>query len=154
MRGRCHAEHVQRWGPGAIESRFRVLQPDSPRQWGKMNAAQMLAHCAVALETPLGDRHEKQALLGRLIAPFVRSSIFGDAPLRRTRPPTRLASSSTSAISSRSSAPPRQVSADSATVDPRLRTSESIASSAGLAGQEWGRFVYKHLDHHLRQFGG
>ena len=23
-----------------------------------------------------------------------------------------------------------------------------------LNGQEWGRLVYKHLDHHLRQFGG
>ena len=69
-----------------LESRFRVLRPDSPRQWGKMNAAQMLAHCAMAFEAPLGDRHEAQALLGRLIAPFVRSSTFGAAPLRRNTP--------------------------------------------------------------------
>ena len=33
---------------------------------GKMNAAQMLAHCAVAMEMACGDRQKKQALLGKL----------------------------------------------------------------------------------------
>ncbi len=138
----------------AIEKRFKVLPPDSSRQWGKMNPAQMLAHCAVALEAPLGDRHEKQLLLGRLMAPFVRSWVFGGAPLRRNTP----------------------TDADCIIVDERdfldeqrrllekigqfcdrgpAAADQRVHSFFGrLSGQEWGRLVYKHLDHHLRQFGG
>ncbi len=138
----------------AIERRFNGLHPGSPRQWGTMSAAQMLAHCAVALETPLGERQEKQSLMGRLIAPFVRASVFGAAPLRRNTP----------------------TDADCVIVDERefveeqRRLLEKVArfceqgpSAAdrrvhsffgSLSGQEWGRFVYKHLDHHLRQFSG
>jgi hypothetical protein len=44
----------------AIEKRLTGLQPAAQRQWGKMNAAQMLAHCTVTLETPLGERHQKR----------------------------------------------------------------------------------------------
>ena len=32
-----------------ILSRIDKLQPASPRQWGKMDSAQMLAHCSAAM---------------------------------------------------------------------------------------------------------
>ena len=96
----------------------------------------------------------RRSLLGRVIAPFVRSSVFGEAPLRRNTP----------------------ADADCVIVDERdflaeqRRLLEKLARFCDrgpaaadrrvhsffgrLSGQEWGRFVYKHLDHHLRQFGG
>jgi hypothetical protein len=40
----------------ALQQRVDRLQPTSTRQWGTMNAAQMLAHCASALEMACGDR--------------------------------------------------------------------------------------------------
>ena len=35
-----------------ILSRIEKLTPNSQRQWGKMNVAQMLAHCNIYMETP------------------------------------------------------------------------------------------------------
>jgi hypothetical protein len=138
----------------AIARRFKALQPGCTRQWGRMSAAQMLAHCAVTLEAPLGERREKQTLLGRLISPFVRSSFLGKKPLPRNIP-TDLEFVI---------ADDRDFLQEQRRLDEVLTrfchrgpagANGQVHSFFGrLAGQEWGRFVYKHLDHHLRQFGG
>ena len=136
-----------------IERRLAALQPSCARQWGKMDPAQMLAHCALALEAPLGERRKKQALLGRLVTPFIRSSILGEKPLGHNSPtdPDFVV-------------PDRR---DFSQEQRRLaelvsRLCERGPSAADgkvhsffgrMSGQEWGRLVYKHLDHHLRQFG-
>ena len=39
-----------------IVSRINALTPETQRQWGKMNAAQMLAHCKEAFKVPLSDK--------------------------------------------------------------------------------------------------
>ena len=132
----------------ALLRRLNGLQPGSARLWGKMDAAQMLAHCAVAFEVACGDRPKKQALLGRLVTPFIRSSILGAKPFGRNSPTD-----------------PDFVIADERDFNvERRRLSRIIerfcergpdaAAAQGhsffgrLNGDEWG-----HLDHHLRQFG-
>ena len=132
--------------------RLAKLQPSSPRQWGKMNVAQMLAHCSVALEVACGDRVKRQAFLGRVLAPFVRSSVLGEKPFSRnapTDPDFKIADDR-----------------DFANEQKRLTALAERFCSRGpsaadglvhsffgrLSAQEWGRLMYKHLDHHLRQF--
>jgi len=138
----------------AIEERLAALQPGAPRQWGKMSAAQMLAHCAVALETPLGERRETQSLLGRLLTPFVRSSVFGDAPLRRNTPTDAACVVSDERVFLEE----RRRLLDKITrfcdQGPSAAHQRAHSFFGSLTGHEWGRLVYKHLDHHLRQFGG
>ena len=51
-----------------------------------MNAAQMVTHCARALETGTGDRPMKQKFLGKILMPFFRSSILGEKPFSRNSP--------------------------------------------------------------------
>jgi hypothetical protein len=137
----------------AVLSRIAALQPGSERQWGKMNPAQMLCHCAIALEAATGDRPTKQKLIGKILAPFVRSSSLGEKPFGKNGPtdPTFVVSDE------------RDFDAE------RTRLVGLIDRFAGrgaaeaarmthaffgkLSGQEWGELMYKHLDHHLRQFG-
>ena len=52
-----------------ILSRIEALRPDAVRQWGKMTAGQMLAHCSIAVEAAHGERPMKQAFLGKLLTP-------------------------------------------------------------------------------------
>lgn len=137
-----------------IERRLAALQPSSTGQWGKMGVAQMLAHCAVALEAPVGDRRKKQSLLGRIVTPFIRSAVLGEKPLGHDSPtdPDFVI------------ADERQFSSEHGRLVALLaRFCDGGPSAADgrvhsffgrLSGQEWGRLVYKHLDHHLRQFGG
>ena len=56
----------------SVLGRLARLEPSAERQWGKMAAAQMMAHCSNALEVATGDRPRKQALIGKIFAPFVR----------------------------------------------------------------------------------
>lgn len=136
----------------ALTARLQSLQPGATRQWGKMNAAQMLCHCAHALEVATGDRVLKQALIGKLLSPFVRKSILGDKPFSKSSPtdPTFVVSDER----------------DFAAEKTRLlglmeRFAQRGVEAAGtamhsffgkLSGDEWGRLMYKHVDHHLRQF--
>src|SRR5947199_2715339 len=70
----------------SLLQRLGAPQRDTPRQWGKMNAAQMVTHCARALETGTGDRPMKQAFIGKILMPFFRSSILGEKPFSRNSP--------------------------------------------------------------------
>ena len=136
----------------ALLRRLSGLQPFSPRQWGKMNAAQMLAHCAAALEIACGDRVKKQALIGRVLAPFVRPAVLGEKPLGRnapTDPEFRIAGDRDFAAEQKRLA---------ALVERFCSRGPSAADGlvhgffGRLSAEEWGRLMYKHLDHHLRQF--
>ena len=137
----------------AIVRRLTALQPGSPRQWGKMSP-QMLAHCAAALEVACGDRPKKQALLGRLVTPFIRSSVFGEKPFDKnspTDPDFVIADERDFALERRRLG---------ALIDrfcergPAAAAVQIHSFFGRLSGDEWGLLMHKHLDHHLRQFGG
>jgi malonate transporter len=67
-----------------IPGRMAQLRPDSERQWGKMNMAQMLAHCSAAIGMAEGKVSPPRILLGRLLGPLAKKSlIVNDEPMRR-----------------------------------------------------------------------
>jgi hypothetical protein len=137
-----------------VKARVQRLRPDSERQWGTMNAAQAVAHCVGGLEQALGDRRPPRMLVGRVFGWAVKPLALGnDAPMRRNSPTV-----------------PELVVADARELDVERRRLLALidrAAAAGAAGctthphsffgrltpQEWGVLMYKHLDHHLRQFG-
>lgn len=135
------------------KSRVNALRPDSPRQWGKMTAPQMVAHCSIALEAALGDRHVPRLFLGRVIGGVVKKMVLSnDDPIQKNAPTA-----------------PSYVVADERDLD-RERTKllglidRFATGGAGactrdphaffgpLTPDEWAVLMYKHLDHHLRQF--
>lgn len=137
-----------------ITARLDALRPDASRQWGQMNAAQMFAHCANALEVATGQKQVPRRWLGRLLGPFFKSTYLNDQPLSRNSPTD-----------------PHFVVADEREFDAeKTRLAGLIARfyAGGEAGcttrphsffgkftpQEWSRAQYKHLDHHFRQFSG
>jgi hypothetical protein len=138
----------------SLLQRIAALDPGSARQWGKMNPAQMLCHCSRALETATGERPMKQALIGKILMPFFRSSILGEKPFKKNSPtdPTFVVTEE------------RDFAAERARLNGLIdRFVANGAPYAGtqmhaffgkMTGQEWGELMYKHIDHHLRQFGG
>jgi hypothetical protein len=138
----------------AILARIAALRPDAQRGWGKMDPAQMICHCAIAMETGTGDRPRKQGLLGRILMPFFRSSILGEKPFSRNSPtdPTFVVSD------------PRDFEAERTRlvglIDRMVERGEDAAGTqihpffGKMTGREWGELMHKHIDHHLQQFGG
>lgn len=137
----------------SIQARLAGLSPSAVRQWGKMDAAQMMAHCSVALETATGDAPRKQAMIGRLLSRFVRSSLLGEKPFSRNSPtdPTFIVTDM------------RNFEAEKrrlgilvdrfAEAGPEKAAAQTHSFLGRLEGHEWAVMMYKHLDHHLRQFG-
>src|SRR4051812_43938511 len=70
-----------------LKQRVAGLRSGSERQWGKMSADQMLAHCASGLEMALDELRPPRALIGRLIGSAIKPKVFGnDEPFRRNSP--------------------------------------------------------------------
>ena len=69
-----------------VKRRMSQLKPESEHEWGKMNAAQMLAHCSVGMEVSLGDLVLRQIFLGRIFGKRVKAGLLGGKPMRRNVP--------------------------------------------------------------------
>jgi hypothetical protein len=140
-------------GRQSILTRLEQLRPGAARHWGKMSAAQMLAHCSIALEMATGESPRRQKLIGKLLGPFVKSSLLGEKPFGRNSPtdPAFIVTDEKDFDAERQRLT-RLVNTfcDSG---PENASTQIHSFLGRLRGDQWGVMMYKHLDHHLRQFG-
>lgn len=137
-----------------IKSRIARLEASSQRQWGKMDAAQAMAHCATTMEWAVGDSFAPRMFVGRILGPLVKGKVLrDDAPLARNTPTAK----SLLVANERDLEKERQrlsVLIDRFTEGgPQGCTKHAHTFFGPLTPEEWARLMYKHLDHHLRQFG-
>ena len=137
-----------------LKTRLATLRADSPRQWGSMTPSQAVAHCARAMELPSGDRRPPRLMIGRLLGWVIKPLALGDdAPMRRNSPTV-----------------PGMIVDDPADLDaerarlaslidrfvaggPQACTTHPHSFFGKMTPDEWAVLMYKHVDHHLRQFG-
>jgi len=137
-----------------VKERMARLRPDSERLWGKMNAAQAVAHCSAGLEWALGDRIPPRLLLGRIIGRMVKPMAVGnDAPMRRNSPTVK----DLVVLDERDLGKERKrlggLIDRFTAAGPKGCTTHPHSFFGPLTPEEWATLMYKHLDHHLRQFG-
>ena len=136
-----------------VVSRIDKLQPNSERQWGKMDAAQMMAHCSITLDIASGRTNLPRIFIGRIIAPFVKSSYTNDKPFAKNGPTGKEL-----VVADR-----RDFAREREQLKVKVRqfheggearcTRHPHPFFGALTPTAWSRGMYKHLDHHLRQFG-
>ena len=136
-----------------IKDRLARLTPQTRRLWGKMSAAQMLAHCSAAMEVSLGDKVVRQVLLGKLFGRIAKGSLLSGKPMGKSLPTAK-----------------EYVIANDRDLDlerQRLTALIDRFQAGGPEGctkfphsffgkmppEEWSALNYIHLDHHLQQFG-
>ena len=134
-----------------LRGRLQALQPGSPALWGRMNAPQMLAHCVEGMGMPTGDvrcRWSFPSLFGWMF----KKIAYSDTPFRHNVPtaPELMV------------ADPREFQKEKARL---LEAFGRLAAGPGairnhrhpffgnLTDAQWGVLLFKHLDHHFRQFG-
>jgi hypothetical protein len=137
-----------------VKERILRLSPDSERLWGKMSAAQAVAHCSAGLELVLGDRLPPQMLLGRIIGRVLKPKVLGnDEPMRRNSPTVK----GLVVQDERDLGKERErlcgLIDRFAAGGPAGCTKHPHSFFGRLTPEEWAILMYKHLDHHLRQFG-
>jgi hypothetical protein len=142
---------LQRDGHDDIAQRLTGLAPDARARWGKMSAPQMVCHLAESMKMALGDLPVARKNLPIRYPPLKQFIIYL-APFPKGAPtaPELLARA------------PGEWSADVT----ELRTLVGRFSARGedaawpehpafgrLSGRAWGVLAYRHIDHHLKQFG-
>ena len=142
------------WDPAAREGlcvRIRTLTADRPARWGRMDAPQMVSHLIESARMALGelrfDVHPTPVQyfpLRHLVLyafPFPRSA--PTAPKLIARAPERWSDDLARLDTLLAQLAARDPSAPQATHPLFGRMSH----------RDWGHLVWKHTDHHLRQFG-
>lgn len=138
----------------ALHQRIDKLTPETQPLWGKMSVDQMLAHCCTPYEHALGERNDgPSAIMKILLRLFFKKSMINEVPYKQNLPTA-----------------PSFVIADHRNFElekTRLKGYISKIESLGkdyfegkeqislgkLSADEWNNLLYKHIDHHLRQFG-
>ena len=136
-----------------ISRRLNTLTPASQRQWGKMDAAQMLAHCKAAFTVPLSDKKIPRSFLGLLVGWMVKAKLYNDSPWKKNLPTA-----------------PNFIIKGERDFEKEKQELFGLISQfynggpanvgkfphpmfGAYTSEQWGQSMYKHLDHHLRQFG-
>ncbi|HSB63603.1 MAG TPA: DUF1569 domain-containing protein [Thermoanaerobaculia bacterium] len=136
-----------------ILDRLDKLQAGAARQWGKMDAAQMCAHCVAALEVGAGDVAKEHSFIGKVLGRFVKGSVLGEKPFSKNSPtdPSFVVTDARDFAKEKArlvAIVKRFGEAGPSAADGRMHS-----FFGRLTGDEWGVLMHKHLDHHLRQFG-
>jgi Protein of unknown function (DUF1569) len=140
-----------------VKQRIMHLRPDSERQWGKTPIALVLAHCTSGLQMAMGEINPKRAPFpANVIGPLIKPLVFGnDKPMRRNSPSTP----------ELFTADPTQCEFEHEreqlikAIDRFVSTGEACCSRhphpffGPLKPDQWAILMYKHIDHHLLQFG-
>lgn len=134
-------------------NRIDKLSPDTKALWGKMNVTQMLAHCAAGMDMASGRLNIDRVLMGKLIGGFLKSLYTNDKPFSKNSPTAK-----------------ELVKVDACDFEMEKTNFKKLLQAFSEGGKEkcttyphpffgklkaedWGIGIYKHTDHHLRQFG-
>ena len=133
-----------------IIDRINKLTPATQRQWGKMDVAQMLAHCQMPLGVATGKHRLKGSFFLKLIGPLFKSLLYNDKPFKKN-----LGTDKSFKMTS-----PKDFEKEKAglieminTFSADTMTEEPHPIFGKMTKEEWSKGTWKHLDHHLQQFG-
>ncbi|GAA5224868.1 DUF1569 domain-containing protein [Membranihabitans marinus] len=137
-----------------VIERINQLTNDSQPIWGKMNVGQMLAHCNVMYEMVYDNIHPKAKGFKKLLLKlFVKPMVVGPAPYKRNlrTAPAFLITDERDFETEKN----RLIKylEDTQALGGRYFHMKESNSFGFLTENEWNVMFYKHIDHHLQQFG-
>ena len=137
-----------------VINRIQQLKPDTQPQWGKMNVAQMLAHCNVTYEMVFENKHpEPNFMVQLLLKMFVKKSVVSPTPYKqnsKTAPAFIITDLKNFELERQRLV---QYLKKVAQLGRGYFENKKSLSFGKLTANEWNNMFYKHLDHHLNQFG-
>lgn len=133
-----------------IISRIQKLTPATQRLWGKMDVAQMLAHCQMPLGVATGRHKLKRNFFLSLIGPLFKKQLFNQKPFPQNLPTDK---SFKMAVEKDFETEKIALIAMINDFNADTMSGEPHPFFGKLTKEEWSKGTWKHLDHHLKQFG-
>jgi Protein of unknown function (DUF1569) len=132
-----------------LVSRIESLSENSTALWGKMTVSQMLKHCAQWDEMALGKKIYKQSFIGKLFGRMALKDMMKDGPVKKNLP----------------TVPSFKIKGSPDFAEEKKKWIKLLDEYAyfpddgfihpffgAMTKENTGRLVYKHADHHLKQF--
>src|SRR4030095_816795 len=134
-----------------IIDRINKLTALTQRQWGKMDVSQMLAHVQMPIRIAFGTHKPKGSFLLRLIGPLFKSKLWDEKPYKQSLPtdPTFLMTGSEKEFEKEKSSLLDLIN----NFNNEKIVGEQHPVFGKLTKKNWSKATWKHLDHHLKQFG-
>lgn len=136
-----------------ILTRLNTLNPSSTAQWGKMNVSQMMAHCSAALEVATGQKFPPRLLLGKILSPFFKQNFFNHQPFAKNSPTDKSFIITDNRDFNHEKNKLTALIQQFADGGAEKCTTHPHSFFGKLSPEQWSIGMYKHLDHHLQQFG-
>lgn len=132
--------------------RLNKVQANTPAQWGKMNASQMMTHCQRPFEVFFGEKKLKHSLIGMLFGRLAKKQLFTDKPWKKSLPTAPDFVVKDAREFEKEKARLVQL-INRITMEGHSTTPPVHPFFGKMSLEEWSTLGYKHMDHHLRQFG-
>jgi hypothetical protein len=132
-------------------ARINKLTPETKSLWGKMNVAQMLAHVQVPVGVAFGTNTVKGNWLMKLILPLFKKNLYDEKPWKQGLPTDK-----TFVMTGQARDFEKE---KNQLLDMVNRFSEITLMGekhpvfGKLTKEQWSKATWKHIDHHLKQFG-
>jgi hypothetical protein len=137
-----------------VIERINNLNATTTPQWGKMSVDKMLAHCNVTYEMAFENIHPKpNAIVKFILKLMVKSNVVNEVQYKHngsTAPQFIIKESKN--FESEKNRLINYISKAQQLGEAHFDGKESH-SFGNLSKEEWNNMFYKHLDHHLTQFG-
>lgn len=134
-----------------IIERINKLTPATQHQWGKMDVAQMLAHVQIPIGVAFGTNVVKGNWLMKLILPLFKKALYDDRPWKQGLPTDK-----TFIMTGQSKDFEKEKKSLLEMIN-RFTENNMINEKHPVFGkltkEQWSKATWKHLDHHLKQFG-
>ncbi|MDB5221723.1 MAG: hypothetical protein JWN83_390 [Chitinophagaceae bacterium] len=136
-----------------VIDRINKLTPDTKPLWGKMRVEQMLAHSQNPLAMALGDKKFKKGLMAFLFGKIGKRQMIKDQPFKKNLPtaPDFIVKNEKKFNEEKEKLISLVERFGKADPDEIAKRPHSFFGK--LTADEWNIMQWKHLDHHLRQFG-
>lgn len=129
--------------------RINSLNENSTAQWGKMDVSQMMRHCTQWDEMAMGKKKYKQSFIGKLFGKMALKNMLKDEPIKQNLPTVP----SFKIKELINFAEEKQKWIDLLNGYEHFSNDGFIHPFFGAMSKDHtGYIVYKHIDHHLRQF--
>lgn len=139
----------------SLIARIAGLSPEQSRKWGTMTAGQVVPHMTDPLRVALGER-QAGAIPSIFSAPVFSDFVVWVMPWPKGAP------TAPEFIHGQKGTPPEGFERDKQALllaIHRFREHAETTTFAAnpvfgkLSNRAWGRLMWRHIDHHLRQFG-
>ncbi len=132
--------------------RINQLTPETKPKWGKMDVGQMLAHCSEIQEVFNGKELKKSPALFKLFKGFIKKAIVNKKPYKHSSPThPQYKQTSPKKFSEQKSRLLKALEQFKSDYDQGKEVKHTLFGVMPDEERGWG--AYKHLDHHLKQFG-